>query len=428
MARNGRTTSPSASTSSSSSGSDVHDSDDEDDEDSDDGPLEEADFSASDSDSEEEQFPVNPSPAEARRRLTKYGAHHDPLDVYHTKEQQRAWERAQASHNRDLVALRTIRLNAFAHAERARQKSADDELELVRLVLEDFDLRRQKEEERVDREFTERNTARWDEINKAISKLEQEATAAEQAKRKQQEAEEKARKLREEEEAKIRQEKEEKQKAEQERQQTAKAAEERAKKAKEEAERAAQAQSAGPSVAPTASASSAAPSAPGSSAADSVNYLSDAKAQFERWHAKVASIKSTVLPAISGNPSLKNACWKLKRSLSTRISNVSASASDIRETLQAIHGNLQDARGANEQAYHWCLNLLSKKIIEMAGNNSETDLSPVTYALAQVIVGLFCADHPDFAEIFMARLVKRCPYVIPYHPPRGQVRIRLLST
>ena len=143
-----------------------------------------------------------------------------------------------------MVALRTIRLNAFAQAEQARQQTADDELEQVRLVLEDFDFRRQKEEERVDREFTERNNARWSEINQAIRRLEQEASAAEQAKKRQLEAEARAKQLREEEEAKIKKEKEDRENAEKakEREQKdkqAKAAEERARKAKEEAEKAA---------------------------------------------------------------------------------------------------------------------------------------------------------------------------------------------
>jgi nucleoporin GLE1 len=330
--------------------------------------------------------------------------------VYHNKQQQRAWERAQASHNRDLVALRTIRLNAFTQAEQARRQTAEDELELVRLVLEDFDIRRQKEEERVDREFKERNNARWDEINQAISKLEQEASAAEQAKKKQKEAEERAKQLREQEQAKIQKENEERERAEKEKHQSqkdqaAKAAEERAKKVKEEEQKAAATSTSAASASTSATAST-------SPAADSVNYLADAKAQFERWHGKIQEIKTTVLPAVSGNPSLKNACWKLKRSLTTRISNVSASAVDIKSTAEAIHASLTDAK-SNPQAYLWCLNLLSKKIIEMAGNNSETDLSPVTYALGQVIVALFCADHAEFADILMARLVKRCPYVIP---------------
>lgn len=67
--------------------------------------------------------------------------------------------------------------------------------------------------------------------------------------------------------------------------------------------------------------------------------------------------------------------------------------------------------------------MLSKRIIGMANMNSEADLSPVTYALAQLFIGLLLADHSDLADIFMARLVKRCPYVLPYYPLRGQLSI-----
>ena len=247
--------------------------------------------------------------------------------------------------------------------------------------------------------------------------------------RKQEEAEQKARKLREEEEARIEREKQEsekrraeeekeKEKAQAAQQTAAAAADERAKKEKEDKAKAVPTAVAAPASAP----GTGPPKGPASDNAGQI--LMDSKAQFERWHAKIQEIKSTVLPAVSGNPSLKKACWQLKRTLSTRISNVSASAADIQATAQAIHTSLADAK-QNPQAYLWCLNLLSKKIIEMAGNNNEPDLSPVTYALAQVVVALLCADHAEFADIFMARLVKRCPYVVPFYPARGQVGLHL---
>jgi len=59
----------------------------------------------------------------------------------------------------------------------------------------------------------------------------------------------------------------------------------------------------------------------------------------------------------------------------------------------------------------------------MASSNTEADQSGVTYALAQVVIALLLADHADFAEILMARLVKRCPYVLPYYPMRGSLSI-----
>ena len=53
--------------------------------------------------------------------------------------------------------------------------------------------------------------------------------------------------------------------------------------------------------------------------------------------------------------------------------------------------------------------------------NTEDDQSGVTYALAQVVIALLCSDHEELAEILMARLVKRCPYVLPFHPSRGSL-------
>lgn len=75
------------------------------------------------------------------------------------------------------------------------------------MVLQDFAIRRAADEERVDREFRERNDQRWKEINSAIQQLEKEATAAENARQKQLEAISRAQALREAEERKIAEEK-----------------------------------------------------------------------------------------------------------------------------------------------------------------------------------------------------------------------------
>ena len=336
---------------------------------------------------------------------------------------------AQASHNRDLAALRSIRLNAFAQASEQSKRLQAEELEMTTMLLASMNMKRQKEEEEIDLEFQNRNKARWNEINLAISKLEkaENEIAITIAKKKQEEAEAKAKEMRLAELKKIELEKEEQKKKleEQEsRQKTAQeqklkaeqAANERARKEKEEAGKAAVGIPAG-----------GAPAIPKSSNAGSS--LLESKREFERWHTKIKELKETILPAVSNNKDLKNACWKVKRSISTRISNVSASASDIKETASAIHQILIGAKTANENAYLWSLNLLSKKITEMAGNNSEPDLSPVTYALAQIVVSLLLADHTAFGDILMARLVKRCPYIVPFFPSKGTVsrRFRDLS-
>lgn len=135
-------------------------------------------------------------------------------------------------------------------------------------------------------------------------------------------------------------------------------------------------------------------------------------------------MKADVLPAVSSNPNWSRACRTLKRNISTRISNISASSSDVRAKVTEINALLNDSKSTPE-TYQWSLNLLSKRIIGMANMNSEADLSPVTFALAQVVVALLIADHAGLADIFMARLVKRCPYIVPYYPLRGSVRCSL---
>lgn len=94
------------------------------------------------------------------RQLGLYAGYDDPIEEYTTREQKKARVsiedvcevgvvshlirlpysklRAQEAHNRDLNALRAIRLNAFARAEREKQKVLDDEVELVRYIFRDL--------------------------------------------------------------------------------------------------------------------------------------------------------------------------------------------------------------------------------------------------------------------------------------------------
>lgn len=339
-------------------------------------------------------------------------------------------QQAQASHNRDLAALRSIRLNAFTQASEQRKKQQAEELELTRMLLEGLNMKRQKEEEEIDKEFKSRNQSRWNEINRTIANLEKaENEALANARRKEQEAEERARKMREEEMKKIEAEKEEQRKKLEEQQRKEKEAQDQKAKAEQAAnERARKEKEDAAKTTITASSSGAAtPVASSTPPTSSGSYLLDSKRDFERWHAKIKELKETVLPAVSNNKDLKNACWKLKRSLTTRISNVSASKEDIQNTTSAIHNLLNDAKSASEQAYLWSVNLLSKKLTEMAGNNSEHDLSPVTFALAQVVVALLLAGHTPLGEILMARLVKRCPYIVPFFPSKGTVSRLFMS-
>lgn len=57
---------------------------------------------------------------------------------------------AQASHNRDLAALRSIRLNAFAQASEQSKRLQAEELEMTTMLLASMNMKRQKEEEEID--------------------------------------------------------------------------------------------------------------------------------------------------------------------------------------------------------------------------------------------------------------------------------------
>lgn len=211
------------------------------------------------------------------RHLTKYSSYTDPLEVYYAKEQQRAWERAQASHHRDLVALRAIRINAFNSADEERRRLQEQELETVRLFLEDVDLRRQKTEEEIDAAFMARNRARWNEINSAIAQLEKEdAIMRENEERRrrqqQQEEQEKQQRLKREQEEKARKEKEEREQKDKEQKEKQEA---EAAKVKRQQEKAQEDKDKDKAAAAT------------TAAANKPTTHFNGKAEFERWGAKM---------------------------------------------------------------------------------------------------------------------------------------------
>jgi nucleoporin GLE1 len=72
--------------------------------------------------------------------------------------------------------------------------------------------------------------------------------------------------------------------------------------------------------------------------------------------------------------------------------------------------------------YAYLLSHFSKAIIKQAENEVSAK-AEAGFPLARVIVGLFLRGHAALSEILFARLVKKCPWVIPYYPSKQAVSL-----
>lgn len=77
--------------------------------------------------------------------------------------------------------------------------------------------------------------------------------------------------------------------------------------------------------------------------------------------------------------------------------------------------------------YAYLLSHLSKALIKQA----ETEVSAkaeAAFPLARVMVSLFLHGHAALGDVLFARLVKKCPWVVPYYPSKQAVSPSLKVT
>jgi len=72
-----------------------------------------------------------------------------------------------------------------------------------------------------------------------------------------------------------------------------------------------------------------------------------------------------------------------------------------------------------ERIYYWTLNHLAKCLIRQAEQEVAAK-QDTAFPLARLVLGLTLLEHTALGEVLMARLVKKCPYVLGYLPPREE--------
>ncbi|SNX82689.1 related to GLE1 - RNA export mediator [Melanopsichium pennsylvanicum] len=368
----------------------------------------------SSSDSEEQADPVRPSDSFRshikRRRnpqssLKLANTADDEWEEWNRTSSQLAWLRARSSSKPSASIPR--RTPAPLSRSRSTTTAPSADVDEVEALLSSLNMRRTADEARVQVAFDARNKDLWSGIDACILAAENEAkkhAAAEVARleatrKAQAEAERKAAQARQAELARI---DAEKKAAEAEAGRLKQQAEEEAAKAKRSEIEAAKA------------------AAMGGTGDDIRN---SALAEYNSWMAKIKHIKTAVLPTISSNPDLRKQCFAAKRQITPKIGQLTNSRAEITRIAQAIASVLDAAKAAaasgSGDVYTWILNHLSKCLIRQAEQEVAAK-QDTAYPLARVVVWLILLGHTELGEVLMARLCKKCPWVIPVWPGRSK--------
>lgn len=71
-------------------------------------------------------------------------------------------------------------------------------------------------------------------------------------------------------------------------------------------------------------------------------------------------------------------------------------------------------------SYGYLLSHTSKAFIKQAENEIAAK-ADAAFPLARVVLGLLLRGHAAFGQMLFARMVKKCPWVVPYYPRRQEV-------
>ncbi|KAL0243559.1 hypothetical protein I308_105526 [Cryptococcus tetragattii IND107] len=340
----------------------------------------------------------------------------DVFETWVKKTEEDAWRDGQYRAAKQQSHVRSIATDARAKIVSIQESQLLQEAEEIRQLLEGLALRHDKQEEELRKAFKEREESLWKDIDEVIRSVEKrEAEAAAKAARA---AQAEAMKRQEEEDARIaerdrvaREQKAEierraKELALKEQQATAvKEAEERRleeeKRAKEEKEKASK---------------------------RITDKRGEAGATWNAYTEKQSYMKSEVIEKVKGDrPTMTNLNkgkrmiirW-LGQALNTRESVVKITT-DIHDLLIQQLPSLPSPSSPIQftpdipKAYAYLLSHVSKVLITQA--QSEITSKPTSaFPLAKVVVGLMLRGHAALGDILFARLVKKCPWVVPFYP------------
>ncbi|PKI85438.1 hypothetical protein MVES_000681 [Malassezia vespertilionis] len=275
--------------------------------------------------------------------------------------------------------------------------AVDSDMHEIANMLSHFQMQHKETEQKERAAFERRNADLWEGIEKAVrdaeTRAEHEAEQLAAARKRQEQAKADAKKARELEMARIAEEK----KAAEERK-AAEAAAQRARAEQDKAEEVFNTMRGGEHVWP------------------------QAAREYAHWQERMRYVKQDILPQVKANADWRKQCFAAKRAITPKIGQLTNERQQIQRVTTEVAAILTQARSvpdkhASTVLYYWMLNHLAKSLIRQA-EQEVAARQETAFPLARTALGLMLLGHDTLGEVLMARLVKKCPFVLAYVPER----------
>ncbi|KAK9370650.1 GLE1-like protein-domain-containing protein [Lipomyces kononenkoae] len=145
---------------------------------------------------------------------------------------------------------------------------------------------------------------------------------------------------------------------------------------------------------------------------DVPKYIEEARAEQDYYHKLILYIKSDILEPVAGDKGSKTYCSTNKRKIKPKLGQLTNSRQQIRKILGELNGIIDEAKDNSDLCYKWLLNFLSKSIVSQA--ETETIVSPMSAFPLGTLAVFMMSKHDMLRDLLIARIVKKCPYVIGY--------------
>ncbi|CDO92368.1 unnamed protein product [Kluyveromyces dobzhanskii CBS 2104] len=132
---------------------------------------------------------------------------------------------------------------------------------------------------------------------------------------------------------------------------------------------------------------------------------------FLKYKSMIQTIKTEIIEPVKVDAVLKKTLAQHKRKINPKFGQLTNSVSQLNAITSELT-QLVDQTKANPLAFKWILNFISKAIVSQA--ESEARVKPESaLPLGRLAVNLL-AVYPELKEFLLARLIKKCPFVIGY--------------
>ncbi|KAK9237410.1 GLE1-like protein-domain-containing protein [Lipomyces kononenkoae] len=154
-------------------------------------------------------------------------------------------------------------------------------------------------------------------------------------------------------------------------------------------------------------------------------YIEEARAEQDYYHKLILYIKSDILAPVEADKGLKTYCSTNKRKIKPKLGQLTNSRQQIRKILGELNGIIDEAKERSDLCYKWLLNFLSKSIVSQA--ETETIVSPMSAFPLGTLAVFMMSKHDMLRDLLIARIVKKCPYVIGFscsiNTEEGRIRM-----